>query len=79
MSKSKIRVGIVGAGGVGGLGGRNNSHAGGYRRCEEVELAAIADINLMNACNSSAMNGKLHRSTVTPPRRRCTRKRIWTS
>ena len=45
MSKSKIRVGIVGAGGVGGLGGRDNSHAGGYRRCEEVELAAVADIN----------------------------------
>ena len=45
MSKPKIRVGIVGAGGVGGLGGRDNSHAGGYRRCEEVELAAVADIN----------------------------------
>ena len=45
MSKSKIKVGIVGAGGVGGLGGRDNSHAGGYRRCEEVELAAVADIN----------------------------------
>ena len=40
MSKPKIRVGIVGAGGVGGLGGRDNSHAGGYRRCEQVELAA---------------------------------------
>ena len=45
MPESKIRVGIVGAGGVGGLGGRDNSHAGGYRRCGEVELAAVADIN----------------------------------
>ena len=45
MSTPKIRVGIVGAGGVGGLGGRPNSHAGGYRRCEEAELVAVADIN----------------------------------
>jgi predicted dehydrogenase len=45
MSKPKIRVGIVGAGGVGGLGGRPNSHAGGYRRCEDAELLAVADIN----------------------------------
>jgi len=45
MSKTKIRVGIVGAGGVGGLGRRDNSHAGGYRRCEEVDLVAITDIN----------------------------------
>ena len=42
---SKIRVGIVGAGSVGGLGARPNSHAGGYRRCEEAELVAIADID----------------------------------
>ena len=45
MSTPKIRVGIVGAGGVGGLGGRSNSHAGGYRRCEEADLVAVADIN----------------------------------
>ncbi len=45
MSKPKIRVGIVGAGGVGGLGRRANSHAGGYQRCEEVDLVAVADIN----------------------------------
>jgi len=45
MAESKIRVGIVGAGGIGGLGGRENSHAGGYRRCEEAELLAIADFN----------------------------------
>jgi predicted dehydrogenase len=38
-------VGIVGAGGVGGLGRRANSHAGGYRRCEEADLVAVADIN----------------------------------
>jgi len=45
MSKPKIRVGIVGAGGVGGLGRRANSHAGGYRRCEEADLVAVADFN----------------------------------
>lgn len=45
MSKPKVRVGIVGAGGVGGLGRRANSHAGGYRRCEEADLMAVADIN----------------------------------
>ena len=42
---AKIRVGIVGAGPVGGLGGRDNSHAAGYRRCEEVDLLAVADLN----------------------------------
>ncbi|MBC8227939.1 Gfo/Idh/MocA family oxidoreductase, partial [bacterium] len=45
MSKAKIRVGIVGAGGVGGIGRRANSHAGGYQRCQETELVAVADIN----------------------------------
>ena len=45
MSKAIIRVGIVGAGPIGGLGGRPNSHAGAYRRCEDAELVAIADIN----------------------------------
>lgn len=45
MSNTKYRVGIVGAGSVGGLGRRANSHAGGYRRCEEVDLMAVADIN----------------------------------
>ena len=42
---SKVRVGIVGAGPIGGLGGRPNSHAGGYRRCEDAELVGIADID----------------------------------
>jgi predicted dehydrogenase len=45
MSKAKVRVGIVGAGPIGGLGGRPNSHAGGYRRCEDAALVAVADIN----------------------------------
>ena len=45
MPESKVRVGIVGAGSVGGLGGRANSHAGGYRRCEDAELVAVADID----------------------------------
>ena len=45
MSETKLRVGIVGAGSVGGLGGRENSHAGGYRRCPEANLVAVADIN----------------------------------
>jgi len=45
MSKIQIRVGIIGAGGVGGLGRRANSHAGGYQRCEEADLVAVADIN----------------------------------
>jgi len=45
MSRPKIRVGTVGASGVGGLGRRANFHAGGYRRCEEADLAAVADIN----------------------------------
>ena len=45
MSAVELRVGIVGAGGVGGLGGRDNSHAGGYRRCPEADLVAVADIN----------------------------------
>lgn len=41
----KFRVGIVGAGPVGGLGGSINSHAGGYQRCEEVDLVAVSDLN----------------------------------
>ena len=45
MSKAKVRVGIVGAGPIGGLGGRPFSHAAGYRRCEDVDLVAIADID----------------------------------
>ena len=45
MSKAKVRVGIVGAGPIGGLGGRPFSHAAGYRRCEDAELVAIADID----------------------------------
>ncbi len=45
MSAVELRVGIVGAGGVGGLGGQDNSHAGGYRRCPEADLVAVADIN----------------------------------
>ncbi len=45
MAKSKIRVGIVGAGPIAGLGSRANSHAGGYKRCEEASLVAVADIN----------------------------------
>ena len=40
MSETKLRVGSVG-----GLGGRENSHAGGYRRCPEANLVAVADIN----------------------------------
>lgn len=45
MSKAKVRVGIVGAGPIGGLGRRPFSHAAGYRRCEDAELVAIADID----------------------------------
>jgi len=45
MSKAKVRVGIVGAGPIGGLGGRPFSHAAGYRRCDDAELVAIADID----------------------------------
>ena len=45
MARSKVRVGIVGAGPVAGLGARTNSHAGGYRCCEDAELVAVADIN----------------------------------
>ena len=45
MSTMELCVGIVGAGSVGGLGGRDNSHAGGYRRCPEADLVAVADIN----------------------------------
>jgi len=45
MTQTKIRVGIVGAGPVAGLGSRPNSHAGGYRRCPEADLIAVADIN----------------------------------
>ncbi len=45
MSKAKVRVGIVGAGPIGGLGRRPHSHAAGYRRCEDAELLAVADIN----------------------------------
>ena len=45
MSNTKVRVGIVGAGIVGGLDGRSDSHAGGYVRCEEVDVVAVADIN----------------------------------
>ena len=45
VSKTKVRVGIVGAGPIGGLGRRPNSHAGAYRRCEDADLVAIADIN----------------------------------
>ena len=42
---SRVRVGIVGAGPIGGLGARPNSHAGGYRRCEDAELVGVADID----------------------------------
>ena len=45
MSETALRVGIVGAGSVGGLGGRENSHAGGYSRCPEADLVAVADID----------------------------------
>ena len=45
MTKTKVRVGIVGAGPIGGLGRRESSHAAAYRRCEDAELVAIADIN----------------------------------
>lgn len=45
MAKAKVRVGIVGAGPIGGLGRRENSHAGAYRRCDDAELVAVADIN----------------------------------
>ena len=45
MSETTLRVGIVGAGSVGGLGGRENSHAGGYSRCPEADLVAVADVD----------------------------------
>ena len=45
MSETALRVGIVGEGSVGGLGGRENSHAGGYSRCPEADLVAVADID----------------------------------
>lgn len=45
MTKTKVRVGIVGAGPIGGLGRRESSHAAAYRRCQDAELVAIADIN----------------------------------
>ena len=45
MGEQKVRVGIVGCGGIGGLGARDNSHAGGYRACEEADLIAAADMN----------------------------------
>ena len=45
MSKANVRVGVVGAGPIGGLGCRPHSHAAGYRRCEDAELLAAADIN----------------------------------
>lgn len=44
---TKVRVGIVGAGPIGGLGRRESSHAAAYRRCEDAELVAVADINPM--------------------------------
>lgn len=45
MTKARVRVGIVGAGPIGGLGRRTDSHAGAYRRCEDADLVAIAEIN----------------------------------
>ncbi len=45
MTRVKVKVGIVGAGPIGGLGRRPHSHAAGYRRIEEADLMAVADIN----------------------------------
>ena len=60
MSRPKIRVGIVDVGGVGGLGRRANSHAGGYRRCEEADLVTSTP----SVCSNSARSGKLPQNTA---------------
>ena len=41
----RLRAGLVGTGMIAGLGGTVNSHAGGFRFCEDVDLVAIADLN----------------------------------
>jgi predicted dehydrogenase len=67
----KLRVGVIGTGDIAKV-----AHLPNYKKIEDVELAACADIDLTAAKKRLPRSSRSRVSTRTTTR--CLRKRIWT-